>query len=203
MLGLEREEDAPSQLRSELLPALGGPTMARWMPCRRISPLRPSSRYLRIRELSVLTFCRAASGRPMGQQRVRAAESETSRGKRKRTLLVDAFRDALVLAKVDERLDECHGLDRLAAHRVVRDAHLALWAQERPSKRFVLSSEREEGDGGTHASLPRRQLPLRLGVGLDEVPDALDLGQVHLAGLEREPSELAGLGDAETVAEGG
>lgn len=50
---------APSQLRRELLPAFGGPTIARWIPDRMISPLLPSSRYFCIRALKATTFSRA------------------------------------------------------------------------------------------------------------------------------------------------
>lgn len=120
------EERAPSQLRSELLPALGGPTMARWIPWRRISPRRPSSRYFRIRSLRSTAFCRAAVRHTCEQMQVDWQEGGEQGGRGERTLLVDAFRDAFVLAKVDQCLDERHSLDRLSAHRVVRSAHLPL-----------------------------------------------------------------------------
>jgi len=61
----------------------------------------------------------------------------------------------------------------------------------------------EGGANPTHARLPRSQLPLCLCIRLDKVPDALHLREVHLSRLEREPGELARLGDAEAAPEGG
>jgi len=43
----------------------------------------------------------------------------------------------------------------------------------------------------THVRLPRGQPALSFGVCLYQVPDALHLGEVQLAGLKCEPGELA------------
>ena len=43
--------------------------------------------------------------------------------------------------------------------------------------------------------LRQRLTPLRLGLGIDQIGEALDLGEIELAVLERAPRELAGLGE--------
>ena len=49
------------------------------------------------------------------------------------------------------------------------------------------------------AQLPKRLPALRFGVGIDEVRERLDLGEIELAVLERAARELAGLRQPEAV----
>ena len=108
---------------------------------------------------------RSPAEAPASAARIRARRLGDDRARRVERQRVGV----LDVGKVDLRLD------------------IAIASSERGADRLGVAAQRAAGDA-------QRLAPLRLGLGVDEVGEALDLGQIELAVLERAPGEFARLG---------
>ena len=117
-----------------------------------------------------------------------------------RTLFKHTLLDILALPKIDKRLDKRETADNLLAQRTRLRARLSLQPSHmHKSQPRGIAHDGERGKGGaTHPCDAQRRTPLGLGIGLHEVPQALDLGEVKPATLVRAARELSRSGRATT-----
>jgi hypothetical protein len=120
--------------------------------------------------------------------------------RRARTLFKHTLLDILALPKIDERLDKRETADNLLAQRTKLRARLSLQPSHmhKSQPRGMRTTEKGGEGGRTHPCDAQRRTPLGLGIGLHEVPQALDLGEVEPATLVRAARELSRSGRATT-----